>query len=74
MPVVEDKLLGTELLHTHKGLLGSNIEFPVGGFIMNCGTKRYYVTIDCTGALVTTEITTTPGSPMGLLLTLTYAS
>lgn len=74
MPVVEDKLLGKELLHTHGGLLGSNVEFPVAGFIMNCGTARFYVTIDCTGALITTQITTGPGTSMGLLLALTYSA
>lgn len=45
-------------LYVHKGgeVLTGDYEFPVTGFIMNDGSKRYRVTVDSTGHLVTTEI------------------
>lgn len=79
--VVVDKILGKPLLHDHAdkldlsgGVLTGTLEFPSSGFIMNCGSTRYYVTIDCSGALVTTPIASTAGTPMGLLLALTRST
>lgn len=51
-------------------------EFPVTGFIMQASDgSRWYVTIDSSGTLVTTVIASGGvGSPMGLLLSITYAA
>lgn len=79
MALVIDKIAGP-LIHTHKDLVSTTggtmvgvLEFPTSGFIMNCGTKKYYITIDCQGAIVATQIQQI-GSPIGLLLSLTYTS
>lgn len=84
MAIQHDKLLGKEVLHNHTekldksgGILTGDLEFPTTGFIMNCGSKRFYITIGCDGALTSTEIVSGGaggGTPMGLLLALTYAS
>ena len=55
-------------------VMTGDLEFPVTGFIMNDGTNRWRVTIDTDGALVTTLIPVTTGTPIGLLLSLTYAA
>jgi hypothetical protein len=50
---------------------GSETTFPVTGFIMvDSNGVRWRITIDTTGALVSSIMT---GSPMGLLLSLTYS-
>lgn len=76
MALVIDKIVGP-LNHTHRDLISTTggpiegvLEFPVAGFIMNCGSKRFYVTIDCDGAITANQIQQA-GSPIGLLLTLT---
>lgn len=52
-----------------------DLEFPVTGFIMDDGASLWRVTIDDTGALVTTvEAVVGVGNPMGLLLALTYSA
>lgn len=53
------------------------LSFPPSGFIMDCGTNKFHVTIDCSGNIVTTLITPpkvniSEGTGMGLLLALTY--
>lgn len=56
------------------GILTGDLEFPVTGYIMNDGTNRWRVTINSSGAIVTTLIVDDAGTPMGLLLSLTYAA
>lgn len=79
MALVIDKIAGP-LIHNHRdklslsgGTMTGTLEFPTSGFIMNSGTKRFYITIDGSGALIATEIGSI-GTPIGLLLSLTYAS
>ena len=64
---------------TTGGILTGDLEFPVTGYIMNCGSKRYRITMDCTGTFVITEIITPTGDntgiPIGFFpLTITYAN
>jgi len=53
-------------VNTSGDTMTGDLEYPVTGFIMNCGSKRYRVTVDCLGALVTEEIVVvTLGTPLG---------
>lgn len=55
------------------GTFTGDVEFPSTGFVMNSETKRWRITMDDTGAFVSSEIIgANSGSPVGLLLTLTY--
>lgn len=78
----EDSLTETEANLLYVKLAGDvmvgDLEFPVAGFIMQASDgSRWYVTINSSGALVTTVIAvTTVGSPIGPppFLWMTYAS
>lgn len=38
------------------GVVGTAVEFPLAGFIMNDGVDRWRITIDTLGDIVTTKI------------------
>jgi hypothetical protein len=68
MAIKYDKILGAV---REKDFDSSLTSFPVTGFIMvDSNGTRWRITIDTTGALVSNIMT---GSPMGMLLTLTYS-
>lgn len=67
MAVVYDKLLGTELLHTHDGMIVNSI------ILVDSNGVQWELTVDTDGALITTPLNQIQsGNPVGLLLSLTY--
>ena len=56
------------------GVLTGDLEIPITGFIMVSANKKWRITIDDDGALSSTEILTVPGSPIGLLLSITHSN
>lgn len=64
MAVVYDQLLNKPLLHNHKTW-----------WMQSADGSIWDISIDNTGALVSTKrVVSTVGTPMGLLLSLTYAT
>ena len=84
MAVVYDKLVNKLLLHDHTGALDSryvnvtgdtmfgNLDMGGNSILMtdNNGIK-WRITVNTDGVLITTQETTTLGTPIGMLLTLT---
>lgn len=62
----------TRYVNTSGDTMTGNLEFPSTGFIMNSETKRFIVTMNDEGALLSTDISTNAGKMMGLLC-LTYS-
>lgn len=69
MAIKYDTILG-KLREEDSGFSG---EFATTGFVMNSDSKRWQVTINDSGELVITDVTSAAGKPIGLLLTLTYS-
>lgn len=55
-----------DVIEDHFGLSGI--------FITDADGVEWQVTVDTSGNLVTTRVATTAGTPMGLLLALTYST
>lgn len=66
--------LDSRFVNVDGDTMTGDLRFPETGFLMNDGTNLWRVTVNTSGALVTTLAgTENAGSPMGLLLTLTYS-
>lgn len=62
-------------VHLAGDKITGDLTFPVNGYIMiDSNSASWRVTVDTSGHLVTTKIVSGIGSPIGLLMSITYSS